>query len=641
VEKFSPSIDWGNELVASLLWIAKAWAISGICVFVILVLIVRYTEWGRQAWRISGDYFKGPESLVVWVFLGVLLLSVITSVRVDVLLSYYYNDMFSGAQIALQGASAGDEAVRESGIRGFWFAILTFAVLATIHVVRTMLDIWLMQQFIIRWRIWLTDRLTGDWLDHRAYYRGRFIDHTIDNPDQRIQQDIDIFTTGYGPTPNLPGYGSTTVLLFGAVNAIVSVLSFAAILWNLSGPLTVLGITLPKALFWIVIVYVLVATVVAFWIGRPLIRLSFRNELTNAAFRYALVRLRDAAEAVGFYRGERAERVQLKNRFSEIIANYRRYVNRTIGFNSWNLSVSQVINPLPWIVQAPRLFAGTITMGDVQQSSTAFSNIEEGLSFFRNAYDQFASYRAAIIRLHGLVDANERARDLPMLATTTSRDGSVELDDVEVRTPQGDQLVEPLDLRLESGETLVITGCSGSGKTTLLRSLAKLWPYATGRFSCPDEETGETMFLSQMPYVPLGDLRAVVSYPAPPGDIPDRDLQEALSKVALGHLVIRLNEEADWSKRLSPGEQQRIAFARVLLTKPKAVFLDEATSALDPGLEFTLYELLRTELPDTIVVSVSHRPSVEQHHERQLELLGEGQWRLGRVEGDETEPALV
>jgi vitamin B12/bleomycin/antimicrobial peptide transport system ATP-binding/permease protein len=638
VEKFSPSIDWGNELGASLLWIAKAWCISGICVFVILVLLVRYTEWGRQAWRISGDYFKGPESVVVWGFLGVLLLSVIASVRLDVLLSYYYNDMFSGAQIALQGASAGDEAVKESGIRGFWFAILTFAVLATIHVVRTMLDIWLMQQFIIRWRVWLTDRLTSDWLDHRAYYRGRFIDNTIDNPDQRIQQDIDIFTTGYGPTPNLPTYGSTTVLLFGAVNAVVSVISFAAILWNLSGPLTLMGFTLPKALFWIVIGYVLIATVIAFWIGRPLIRLSFRNELTNAAFRYALVRLRDAAEAVGFYRGERPEKAQLTSRFNDIIANYRRYVSRTVGFTGWNLSVSQAINPLPWIVQAPRLFAGTINIGDVQQSSTAFANIEDGLSFFRNAYDQFASYRAAIIRLHGLVVANEQARHLPVLATETSDDGSIELDDVEVRSPRGDQLVNPLDLRLEPGDSLVITGYSGSGKTTLMRSLAKLWPYATGRISCPDEETNETMFLSQLPYMPLGNLRAVVSYPASPGEIPDRDLQEALAKVALGNLVIRLNEERDWGKELSAGEQQRVAFARVLLTKPKAVFLDESTSALDLGLEFTLYQLLRTELPDAIIVSVSHRPTVEQHHDRQLELLGEGEWRLSRV-GEE--PATV
>ena len=636
METYSPSIDWGNELVPSSLWILQAWGVSAVCVLIICVLLVRYTVWGRQFWRISGTYFKGPESVPVWGMFAVLLLSVIVSVRIQVLLSYYYNDVYSALQTALQGLGAGNEQVRDSGIHGFWFAIAIFAILATIYVARYMLDLYLMQLFIIRWRVWLTDRLTADWLDHRAYYRGRFIDHTIDNPDQRIQQDIDIFTTGYS-TPNTPNYGTTTVLLFGAVNAVVSVISFAAILWNLSGPLTILGFTLPKALFWIVIVYVLIATAVAFWIGRPLIRLSFRNELTNAAFRYALVRLRDAAEAVSFYRGERAERAQLSKRFNDTIANYRRYVTRTIGFTGWNTTVSQVINPLPLIVQAPRLFANEITLGDVTQSSAAFGSIQEGLSFFRLAYDNFASYRAAIIRLHGLVVANEKARHLPMLTTAATADGSVELDDVEVRTPAGDQLVNPLDLRLESGDTLVITGQSGSGKTTLLRSLAQLWPYASGTLRRPDAEN-ETMFLSQLPYVPLGDLRAVVSYPAPPGDIPDAELQGALADVALGHLIIRLNEGQDWAKVLSPGEQQRVAFARILLTKPKAVFLDEATSALDEGLEFQMYELLRTRLPNTIVVSVSHRPTVEQHHEHHLELLGEGAWRLGRVEGDEPVP---
>ena len=224
-----------------------------------------------------------------------------------------------------------------------------------------------------------------------------------------------------------------------------------------------------------------------------------------------------------------------------------------------------------------------------------------------------------------------------MLTTAATADGSVELDDVEVRTPAGDQLVNPLDLRLESGDTLVITGQSGSGKTTLLRSLAQLWPYASGTLRRPDAEN-ETMFLSQLPYVPLGDLRAVVSYPAPPGDIPDAELQRALADVALGHLIIRLNEGQDWAKVLSPGEQQRVAFARILLTKPKAVFLDEGTSALDEGLEFQMYQKLRTRLPNTVVVSVSHRPTVEQHHEHHLELLGEGEWRLGRVEGDEPVP---
>jgi putative ATP-binding cassette transporter len=510
--------------------------------------------------------------------------------------------------------------------------------MAVLHIARFMLDMYLMQRFIVAWRVWLTDRLTGDWLDGRAYYRGRFIDSTIDNPDQRIQQDIDVFTAGVGATPNVPSNGTNSVLLFGAVNAMLSVVSFAAILWNLSGTLTVLGVSMPKALFWIVIGYVFFASIIGFRIGRPLIWLSFRNELTNAAFRYALVRVRDAAEAVGFYRGERAERVQLSERFRPIIDNYLRYVNRTIGWFGWNISISQAIVPLPWVIQAPRLFAGQIKFGDVTQSVMAFENIHDGLSFFRNAYDNFASYRAAVIRLHGLVVADEKARELPELLVTPSADGAVDIEGVEVRTPDGDQLIDTLDLHLSEGDTLVITGPSGSGKTTLLRSLAQLWPYASGTLRRPEAEN-ETMFLSQLPYVPLGDLRAVVSYPSSVGDIPDSQLGEVLTTVVLPHLVDRLDEQQDWAKVLSPGEQQRVAFARVLLTKPKAVFLDEATSAMDEGLELRMYQLLREQLPDTVLVSVSHRSTVEPHHDQRLRLLGEGgQWRLGPVED---EPARV
>ncbi|MCT7661992.1 ABC transporter ATP-binding protein/permease [Mycobacterium deserti] len=635
METFKPSIDWGNELVPSLIWIAKHWAFAMVGVLIVCFLLAVLTKWGRQFWRITGDYFKGRKSLPVWGLFAVLMLSVVAGVRLDVLLSYYGKDVYDAMQIAVQGLSGGDDTVRQSGINGFWLSLLVFAVLATLHVARTMLDIYLLQRFIISWRVWLTDRLTGDWLDHRAYYRGRFIGQTIDNPDQRIQQDVDIFTTGYGQTPNIPSYGTNVPLLFGSVASVLSVISFATILWGLSGPLSLFGYTLPKALFWIVIIYVLVATVIAFWIGRPLIQLSFLNERFNAAFRYALVRLRDTAEAVSFYRGERAERVQLRGRFGETIANYRRYVSRTIGFTGWNLTMSQAINPLPMIIQSGRLFNGEILLGTISQSSTAFTQVHDGLSYFRNAYNDFAAYRAAIIRLHGMVIANESARELPVLATENCIDGTVSLTDVEVRTPDGDLLVRPLDLHLDPGETLVITGASGTGKTTLLRSLAQLWPYTTGHMKCPLENT---MFLSQLPYVPLGDLRAVVSYPAEPGTISDEDLQTVLAKVALGHLVIRLNEGQDWSKVLSPGEQQRIAFARVILQKPQAVFMDEATSALDEGLEFTMYELLRRELPQTIVVSVSHRPTVEQHHERELQLLGGGEWRLGRVGGDEPVP---
>lgn len=321
MEKFTPpSMDWGHELVPSLIWIAKAWGgISAVLSLIVLFfLLAKYTVWGRQYWRITGDYFKGRQSIVTWIWVGVLLLSTIISVRLDVLLSYYSNDLYTSLQVAFQGgAGGGNEEVRQSGIHGFWAALILFGILATIYISRVMLDIYLMQRFIIRWRVWLTDRLTCDWLDDHAYYRTRFTDSDIDNPDQRIQQDIDIFTAGVGSSTNQPTIMSSNTLLFGAINSLVTVVSFTVILWNLSGPLTFLGgVTLGHALFWVVLVYVVFATIIAFWIGHPLIKLSFRNELTNAVFRYALVRLRDAAEAVGFYRGENAERGLLRTKFA-------------------------------------------------------------------------------------------------------------------------------------------------------------------------------------------------------------------------------------------------------------------------------------------------------------------------------------
>ena len=635
MEMFTPTLDWGSELWKSLVWIARAWAIAAVSTMIILTLIGRFTVWGRQFWHITGDYFSGRSSVLVWLWLGVLLLSVITGVRLDVLFSFQSNDMLTSFQVISQGLT-GDEAVKNSGAHGFWMSIFIFSILAAIHVARTMLDLFLMQRFMLRWRAWLTDRMTGDWLDGKAYYRSRFIDDTIDNPDQRIQSDIDIFTAGTGPLPNTPNNTSGSTLLFGAVSSVTSMISFTAILWNLSGTLTlpIIGYNIPRAMFWIGLVYVLLASIIAFWIGRPIIWLSFNNEKFNAVFRYALVRLRDASEAVAFYRGELAERSGLRQRFAPVLANYKRYINRMIGFYGWNLTISQIIVPLPYLLQVPRFIAGQIRLGDMTQTASAFGSIQDGLSFFRNAYDQFAGYRAAIIRLHGLVTADQEARVLPEVTTTACVDGTVEFKGIEVRTPDGKQLINPLDMRLEIGDTLVITGPSGSGKTTLLRSLAQLWPFTSGTLTRPCGPN-ETMFLSQLPYVPLGDLRAVVTYPSKEGTIDDETLRRTLQKVALPHLVDRLAEVLDWAKVLSPGEQQRIAFARILLTKPKVVFLDEGTSALDEGLEFMCYQLVRTELPDTILVSVTHRATVEQHHTHELELLGEGEWRLGLVEGDE------
>ncbi|MGZ8748681.1 MAG: ABC transporter ATP-binding protein/permease [Mycobacterium sp.] len=637
---FAPTLDWGHELLVSLKWIGQAWLIAAVATLLICVLIAKYTVWGRQFWRITGDYFKGPESVKVWLWLAVILLSVVSGVRLSVLFTFQGSDMMTSFQVVASGVAAGDDAIKSSGRDGFYMSMVVFSALAVLHVARIMFDLFVTQRFMLAWRAWLTDRLTGDWLDGKAYYRGRFIDDTIDNPDQRIQYDIDIFTAGVGGLPNTPGNTSTSTLLFGSVDAIASMISFTAILWGLSGTLTlpILNYELPKAMFWILLTYVLFASVIAFWVGRPIIWLSFRNEKFNAAFRYALVRLRDASEAVAFYRGEIAERTGLRKLFAPIVANYKRWINRMMGFYGWNLSMSQIIVVPPYLFQFPRFFNGEITLGAMSQSASAFGNIEQGLSFFRNAYDAFAGYRASIIRLDGLMTANEEGRALPEITTTPCKDGTVQLENIEVRTPDGKQLVNPLDLRLGVGDTLVVTGASGSGKTTLLRSLAELWPFTTGTLTRPCGPN-ETMFLSQMPYVPLGDLRTVVTYPLEEGDVDDETLKRTLEKVALPHLVARLDEVEDWAKVLSPGEQQRIAFARVLLTQPKAVFFDESTSALDEGLEFLVYSLVRTELPDTILVSVSHRKAVEQHHTHELVLLGDGEWRYGRVGGDE--PAQV
>lgn len=627
-QTFQPSLDWGREVFASAVWVASTWAQAAVCVLVVLVLIGRFTEWGRQFWRVSGGYFTGRRSLIVWLMLGLLLLSVIVSVRINVLLTYYVNDLFTSLQVAFSSAS-GDEG-RDSGIAGFWATMLVFAVLAGCFLVRLLADLYLTQRFIMRWRIWLSHRMIDGWLGDQAYFRAQFAGRPIDNPDQRIQQDVDIFTTGVGGVPNNPIYNSGDTLLFGAVQAVLSVLAFGPILWRLSEPLSLGGLTVPHALFWVVVVYVLIATVVAFAIGRPLIRLSYLNERRNAAFRYGLVRVREAGAAIGLYRGEPAERSLLRGRLDGVMTNYRHWLNRMMLFFGWNVSMSQAINPLPWLVQAQALFAQRLTFGDVWQSSNAFAAIHESLSFFRNAYDQFASYRAAIIRLDGLTEQNDRAADFGGVTVEPSVGGALEVTGVMVRRPDGTPLLYDLDLTVASGEAVVITGESGIGKSVLLQSIAGLWPFATGRVQLP-RGRDDVMFVPQLPYLPAGDLRTAVTYPQQPGSLDDKDIQQALVDVALPHLVIRLNEDKDWANALSVGEQQRIAFARILLSRPAAVFLDESTSALDEGLESMLYHLLRSELPDAVLVSVSHRSTVHPFHSSRLALVGDGAWRLERL----------
>lgn len=601
-------MDVSAEAMESLLWLATAFVVTLGAVTLVVAALVRWSGWGRQFWSLSGDYFSLARSRRTLLALAVILLITLAGVRVDVLFSSWYNRMYS--------------ALQELDVSRFWLEMGVFAVLAVIHVARSLLDYYLNQRFALHWRAWLNERLLSRWLAGDAYYRSLYADQGVDNPDQRIQQDVELFVN------------SSLELSMGVVNAVVATVAFTLILWGLSGPLAVLGVEIPRGMVFAVYLYVLTATVLAAWIGRPLVRLNFLNERLSASYRYALVRLREYGESIAFYGGRGVEGQLLRGRFAEIITNAWRIVHRTLKFSGFNLSASQAAVVFPFLVQAPRYFAKQISLGDMVQTAQAFNTLQGKLSFFRDAYDKFAAYRATLERLSGFLATTQAVEALPVPALEEGGKALC-LEDLTLYRPDGQVLAAHLTLNLAQGEALLIQGPSGAGKTTLLRTLAGLWPYSQGRIRRP----AKVLFLAQKPYLPLGSLRAALFYPAPiPPEGGDEEALAALRGVALGHLVARLDDVADWAQILSLGEQQRLAFGRLLLARPAAAFLDEATSAMDEGLEDTLYRLVRAHLPYTILVSVGHRSTLRAYHGQYLTLLGEGGgWQM-QGEGSGRQP---
>ncbi|WP_344874833.1 ABC transporter ATP-binding protein/permease [Nonomuraea antimicrobica] len=600
-------MDWRHEWLTSFTSTAEH---SGGIVLggaVAVLLLTRYTRWGRQFRRLAFAYFRPGRTWAGWRLLLTLLLLLwltVLGVRLEVLLSYASNGLFT----SLQAMNADT----------FWFHVFVIGVLAAIYVSSSQLAYLIAQRLTIRWRTWLNDHALADWLNGRAYHRGRFVTAPVDNPDQRIEQDISMFAQ--------QSYG----LSLNAIAAALRLMSFTAVLWSLSGAMTIFGYQVPRAMVFLAYAYVIIASFVAFRIGRPLIRLNFLQEKLSASYRYALMRLMDNSENVAFYGGEGVERTTLTARFSSVIGNAWAYAKRSLRLQVFNGAVSQASVVFPYIIQAPRFFHRTISLGDVTQTADAFGQVHDALSFFRNSYGDFASYRATLERLTALMDANQESRALSGPAVIHRAD-ALEIEDLRVWRPNSQPLIEGLTLSLSPGQALLVRGPSGSGKTTLLRSLASLWPHAHGIVRRPVGT--HTLFLSQQPYVPLGSLRTALAYPEP-GDLISEDrAREALRWVQLGHLEDRLDDETHWTRTLSPGEQQRLGFARILLTRPSLAFLDETTSAVDEGLEHALYRLIRERLPQCMLVSVGHRSTLSAFHTHHLHLLGAGRWGIDAAPG--------
>jgi len=589
-------MDWNHELLASVFWLGKTFVLSLIGLFLITVALGNWTGWGRQFKRLAWPYFKPSRSKAPLTMLTVIILLTLFSVRMNVLFSFWYNGFYT----ALQKLDA----------KAFWFMLLVFAVLAAIHVGRILLNSYLRQAFQIRWRLWLTNFMVEHWLAHQTYYRSQYIKTNADNPDQRIQQDVDSFVN------------TSLNLSMGLLEAVVSLFSFTLILWGLSGALALFGLEIPRAMVFLVYLYVITATIFAVQLGRPLIVLNFLNEKFNANFRYALIRVREYGESIAFYRGEGVERGNLQTRFAVVIRNMWAIVFRSLKFQGFNLAISQAAVIFPFIVQAPRLLNKQITLGDVMQTAQAFGQVQEALSFFRSSYDEFANYRAVLNRLSGFLETMD-AVDLLPVAEILQAQHELVIDALSVRKPDNQVLIENLHLTQSVGTSLIIRGRSGVGKTTLLRAIAGLWPYVSGKVFRPIEQV---LFLPQKPYLPLGTLRTALYYPAPAKK--GEEASKVLRQCQLAHLVARLDHKADWSSILSLGEQQRLAIGRALLSLPQLIFLDEASSAMDEGLEYAMYQLLHQSLPQTIIVSVGHRSSLLDFHSRELELLGEGKWSL-------------
>jgi len=491
-------------------------------------------------------------------------------------------------------------ALQNRDATAFWHEIRYWVVIVAIYIGIAVYRLWLRQLLAIRWRRSLSERYISMWMSDRTYYRMELAGAGADNPEQRIEYDCNLFTD------------RTLQLSLDLLSQFMTLVTFTIVLWNLSGTLILPlfnPISIPGYMMWAALAYAIAGSALTYFVGRPLVQTNFALERYNADFRYRMVRVRENAEAIALYHGEARERGGLACAFARVYDTWAAYMNFNKRLTALTAFYGQAAVIFPIIVAAPRYFAGIIPLGVLTQTAGAFGQVEGSLSWFVDSYAALAEWQAVVDRLTSFNEAMAQAKSTPKRAETfniaKSAEAAIVLGDVTVRLPDGAPLLEHVSLTLARGEDTILTGRSGSGKSTLLRVLAGLWPYGDGRLGLPAD--ARLLFLPQKPYLPVGTLKEVLCYPQPVDAVDEERCRDALSACLLAHLASCLDEIKNWSMILSGGEQQRLAFARALLCKPDWLFLDEATSALDLSTEQALLDLIKRRLPDTTIVSITHR----------------------------------
>jgi putative ATP-binding cassette transporter len=562
--------------------------------------LASFKTFATKVWALSLPYFKSEEKWKARGLLAAIVLLNLAAVYMLVLINDW-NRLFYDA---LQNKQA---AV-------FWTQLGRFTYLAFGFIIIAVYKFYLTQLLEMRWRAWMTGYYLERWLHNHAFYKLELARYSNaagngtgspDNPDQRIQEDLNLFTS------------YSVSLSMGLLNAAVTLASFVGILWSLSGGFAFsfqgLNYEIAGFMVWMALLYCIVGSVLTHYIGRPLIALNYQQQRFEADFRHHMVRVREYSEAIALDKGEAVERAHLDSRFSSVLGNYLRLLKAQKNLTWFTVGFGQAAVVFPFIVAAPRFFSGAIQLGELMQIASAFGRVQDSLSWFVDNYDRLAGWRATADRLTSFEDALSNSSLVNQALAATD---SVALDaqNLTVALPTGAVLLAGATLHASPGDSVLLQGPSGSGKSTLFRSFAGIWPFASGSLALPPN----VMFIPQHPYFPNGPLRDALAYPEPASRYTDEALQQALTEALLPELRSQLDVPDAWSQKLSGGEQQRLAIARVLLKQPGWVFADEATSALDDAAETTLYQrlLALVERNRGALVSIAHRPTVAAFHNR-------------------------